>query len=120
MRFLFLPAQPPVPDVEHGEGCGEDCTVEGCTCACHNALLQRFYTATTLEELDEMILAATDEEWAAFPEEAWLFLDVFVVTLPSIYDPVEIEPEPPVESEIRIPAVNFTNAAGFGAPVTGQ
>ena len=112
--------QPQAPT--HSEGCGEECTVEGCTCDCHHPLLQRFLTANTLEELDVMILAATEDDWDGFTDNHWLFLDEYAATLPSIYDPVEPEPDSdvPVESEVCWVTVTVTNAAGLRPPVSGQ
>ena len=111
--------QPQAPT--HSEGCGDECTVEGCTCVCHNDLLKYFSTATNLEELDDMVLATTEEQWNTFPEEAWPWLEQLYASRPTSYKIFgATEYDPPVEGEICYPTVDFTNAAGFRPPVTGQ
>lgn len=105
----------------HIEGCAEDCTGEDCTCSCHNSFYDRVMACATLEEMDELFASATEEELASVSEEQWKAIDARAAALePAPVPPVVLEiSDPPVESEIVSPTVNFTNVAPFGAPVVG-
>ncbi len=119
----IVPGDDTLTPVTHIEGCGEDCALEGCACPCHGAksLYERFMACKTLEELDAVAMAATEEELATLTDEENAEID-------ALYDALTPEPLPAidiggndeiVQSEIVYEYVTFTNVAPFGAPVTG-
>jgi hypothetical protein len=87
----------------------------------HPVALMRLQDVFSLEELDDMVLATTEEEWNTFPEEAWPWLEELYVSRPTSYKIFGATVyDPPMEGEICYPTVDFTNAAGLRPPVSGQ
>ena len=114
---------PEKPDEEtpavHIEGCSEDCKAEDCKCACH--LMKKIMECKTLEEIEAIIKATPEDVLKSLSEEQVAQVEAYMdklmpAPLPAI---VIEESEPPVESEIYRPTVNYTNVAPFGDPVTG-
>lgn len=107
---------------EHSEGCtGEGCTMENCPCQCHS-LYARLLACKTLEELDALLEAATDDELAALSEGQKQQIEAKVVALePEPLPPVVLEEfqDEPVPSEIVYLTVNYSWVAPFGSPVAG-
>ena len=114
---------PEKPDEEtpavHIEGCSDDCKAEDCKCACH--LMKKIMECKTLEEIEAIIKATPEDVLKSLSEEQGAQVEAYMdklmpAPLPAI---VIEESEPPVESEIYRPTVNYTNVAPFGDPVTG-
>ena len=110
----------PVSDAsKHIDTCTEGCTGEDCKCPCH--LFDRLMACTTLEEIEAIIKATPEDVLKSLSEEQVAQVEAYMdklmpAPLPAI---VIEESEPPVESEIYRPTVNYTNVAPFGDPVTG-
>ena len=118
-----LYAAPEKPDEEtpvvHIEGCSDDCTDADCKCTCH--LMKKIMACKTLEEIEAIIKATPEDVLKSLSEEQVAQVEAYMdklmpAPLPAI---VIEESEPPVESEIYRPTVNYTNVAPFGDPVTG-
>ena len=110
----------PVSDAsKHIDTCTEGCTGEDCKCPCH--LFDRLMACQTLEEIEAIIKATPEDVLKSLSEEQVAQVEAYMdklmpAPLPAI---VIEESEPPVESEIYRPTVNYTNVAPFGEPVTG-
>ena len=115
--FYTAPEQPAASS--HIDTCSDDCTDTECKCPCH--LFDRLMACTTLEELEAMIKATPEDELKSLSEEQVAKVEAHMDELmPDPLPPIVIEEsEPPVESEIYRPTVNYTNVAPFGEPVTG-
>lgn len=103
----------------HLETCGEDCTGEDCKCPCH--LFAKLMACKTKEEM-EALIAATDKEVLLLLSDTQVAkVEAHMVSImPAPLPPIVIEEsDPPVESEIYTPTVNYTNVAPFVGPVTG-
>ena len=103
----------------HLETCGEDCTGEDCKCPCH--LFNQLMACKTKEEM-EALIAATDKEVLLLLSDTQVAkVEAHMVSLmPAPLPPIVIEEsDPPVESEIYTPTVNYTNVAPFVGPVSG-
>ena len=104
---------------KHIDTCTEGCTGEDCKCPCH--LFDRLMACQTLEEIEAIIKATPEDVLKSLSEEQVAQVEAYMdklmpAPLPAI---VIEESEPPVESEIYRPTVNYTNVAPFGEPVTG-
>ena len=122
------PTETPVPSEteksasnasKHIDTCTEGCTGEDCKCPCH--LFDRLMACRTLEEIEAIIKATPEDVLKSLSEEQVAQMEAYMdklmpAPLPAI---VIEESEPPVESEIYRPTVNYTNVAPFGEPVTG-
>lgn len=106
-------------DPSHIDTCSDDCTDAECKCPCH--LFDRLMACTTLEEMETMIKATPEDELKSLSEEQVAQVEAHMDKLmPDPLPPIVIEEsDPPVESEIYRPTVNYTNVAPFGEPVTG-
>ena len=115
--FYTAPEQPAASS--HIDTCSDDCTDAECKCPCH--LFDRLMACTTLEEMETMIKATPEDELKSLSEEQVAKVEAHMDELmPDPLPPIVIEEsEPPVESEIYRPTVNYTNVAPFGEPVTG-
>lgn len=115
--FYVAPEQPAAS--AHIDTCSDDCTDAECKCPCH--LFDRLMACTTLEELEAVIKATPEDELKSLSEEQVAKVEAHMDELmPDPLPPIVIEEsEPPVESEIYRPTVNYTNVAPFGEPVTG-
>lgn len=103
----------------HIDTCSDDCTDAECKCPCH--LFDRLMACQTLEEIEAIIKATPEDVLKSLSEEQVAQVEAYMdklmpAPLPAI---VIEESEPPVESEIYRPTVNYTNVAPFGEPVTG-
>lgn len=118
---------PVVPEKPaHIEGCADGCTVEGCTCPCHElSLFERLMACETLWDLYTLAEATPEEELLALTEEENAKIEAKIEALePAPLPPVgegtaDVPADEPVISEIIYPTVNFDNVAPFGAPVEG-
>lgn len=114
---------PEKPDEEtpavHIEGCSDDCTDADCKCPCH--LMKKIMECKTLEEIEAIIKATPEDVLKSLSEEQVAQVEAYMDSLmPAPLPAIVIEEsEPPVESEIYRPTVNYTNVAPFGEPVTG-
>ena len=112
---------PEKPDEEtpavHIEGCSDDCTAEDCKCACH--LMKKIMECKTLEEIWEVLEAASEETLEALTEEQMAKIEAKIEELePAPAPAVTVKAaDSIVESEIFATAVNYTNVAPFGEPV---
>lgn len=107
------------PLFQHLDTCGENCTGEDCKCPCH--LFDRLMACKTKEEM-ETLIAATDKEVLLLLSDTQVAkVEAHMVSImPAPLPPIVIEEsDPPVESEIYTPTVNYTNVAPFVGPVTG-
>lgn len=107
------------PLFRHLETCGEDCTGKDCKCPCH--LFAKLMACKTKEEM-EALIAATDKEVLLLLSDTQVAkVEAHMVSImPAPLPPIVIEEsDPPVESEIYTPTVNYTNVAPFVGPVTG-
>ena len=115
-----LYAAPEKPaDPSHIDTCSDDCTDADCKCPCH--LMKKIMECKTLEEIEAIIKATPEDVLKSLSEEQVAQVEAYMdklmpAPLPAI---VIEESEPPVESEIYRPTVNYTNVAPFGDPVTG-
>ena len=115
-----LYAAPEKPaDPSHIDICSDDCTDADCKCPCH--LMKKIMECKTLEEIEAIIKATPEDVLKSLSEEQVAQVEAYMdklmpAPLPAI---VIEESEPPVESEIYRPTVNYTNVAPFGEPVTG-
>ena len=107
---------PVVPEKPaHIEGCADGCTVEGCTCPCHETLWDLYTLAEATPE--EELLALTEEENAKIEAKIEALEPA---PLPPVGEgTADVPADEPVISEIIYPTVNFDNVAPFGAPVEG-
>lgn len=118
-----LYAAPEKPDEEtpvvHIEGCSDDCTDADCKCTCH--LMKKIMECKTLEEIEAIIKATPEDVLKSLSEEQVAQVEAYMDKLMPAPLPAMVieESEPPVESEIYRPTVNYTNVAPFGDPVTG-
>lgn len=118
-----LYAAPEKPDEEtpvvHVEGCSDDCKAEDCKCTCH--LMKKIMACKTLEEIEAIIKATPEDVLKSLSEEQVAQVEAYMDKLMPAPLPAMVieESEPPVESEIYRPTVNYTNVAPFGDPVTG-
>ena len=104
---------------KHIDTCTEGCTGEDCKCLCH--LFDRLMACQTLEEIEAIIKATPEDVLKSLSEEQVAQVEAYMDSLmPAPLPAIVIEEsEPPVESEIYRPTVNYTNVAPFGEPVTG-
>ena len=111
--------EPEAQDSSHIPTCFDGCEEPFCTCPCH--LFDRIMACMTIEEAEAIIEAASEEALALLTEEQIALIEAHLTALmPEPLPPITIEEsEPPVESEIYSPTVNFTYVAPFGEPVTG-
>ena len=118
---------PVVPEKPaHIEGCADGCTVEGCTCPCHElSLFERLMACETLWDLYTLAEATPEEEMLALTDDENAQIRAKIEALePAPLPPVgegtaDVPEDEPVISEIIYPTVNFDNVAPFGAPVEG-
>lgn len=115
--LYVAPEKPAAPS--HIDTCSDDCTDAECKCPCH--LFDRLMACQTLEEIEAIIKATPEDVLKSLSEEQVAQVEAYMdklmpAPLPAI---VIEESEPPVESEIYRPTVNYTNVAPFGEPVTG-
>lgn len=104
---------------KHIDTCTEGCIGEDCKCPCH--LFDRLMACQTLEEIEAIIKATPEDVLKSLSEEQVAQVEAYMDSLmPAPLPAIVIEEsEPPVESEIYRPTVNYTNVAPFGEPVTG-
>ena len=115
---LYVAPEKPA-DPSHIDTCSDDCTDAECKCPCH--LMKKIMECKTLEEIEAIIKATPEDVLKSLSEEQVAQVEAYMdklmpAPLPAI---VIEESEPPVESEIYRPTVNYTNVAPFGDPVTG-
>lgn len=84
-------------------------------------LFRKLMACRTLEEAEALIAATPEEALRALTEEQVAQVETHMDSLmPAPLPAIVIEEsEPPVESEICRPTVNYTYVAPFGEPVTG-
>lgn len=115
-----LYAAPEKPaDPSHIDICSDDCTDADCKCPCH--LMKKIMECKTLEEIEAIIKATPENVLKSLSEEQVAQVEAYMDKLMPAPLPAMVieESEPPVESEIYRPTVNYTNVAPFGDPVTG-
>ena len=115
---LYVDPNAPIV-INHIETCLEGCTGEECTCVCH--LFERIMACETMEKMEAIIAETPEEELKALTEEQLADIEARMEALmPAPLPAIVIEEsEPPVESEVYRPTVNYACVAPFGAPVTG-
>ena len=115
-----LYAAPEKPaDPSHIDICSDDCTDADCKCTCH--LMKKIMECKTLEEIEAIIKATPEDVLKSLSEEQVAQVEAYMDKLMPAPLPAMVieESEPPVESEIYRPTVNYTYVAPFGDPVTG-
>ena len=115
-----LYAAPEKPaDPSHIDICSDDCTDADCKCTCH--LMKKIMACKTLEEIEAIIKATPEDVLKSLSEEQVAQVEAYMDKLMPAPLPAMVieESEPPVESEIYRPTVNYTYVAPFGDPVTG-
>ena len=115
-----LYAAPEKPaDPSHIDICSDDCTDADCKCTCH--LMKKIMECKTLEKIEAIIKATPEDVLKSLSEEQVAQVEAYMDKLMPAPLPAMVieESEPPVESEIYRPTVNYTNVAPFGDPVTG-
>lgn len=77
--------------------------------------------AETMEAFEAIVEETPEEQLKALTEEQVAQVEAHADSLmPEPLPPIDVTPsEPPVQSEVYRPTVNYTNVAPFGAPVTG-
>ena len=115
--LYVAPEKPAVSS--HIDTCSEDCTDADCKCPCH--LFDKLMACRTLEEIEAIIEATPEAELKTLSEEQVAQVEAYMASLlPAPLPAIVIEEsEPPVESEVCRPTVNYTYVAPFGNPVTG-
>lgn len=115
---LYVAPEKPA-DPSHIDTCSDDCTDADCKCPCH--LFDRLMACQTLDEIEAIIKATPEDVLKSLSEEQVAQVEAYMDKLmPAPLPAIVIgESEPPVESEIYRPTVNYTNVAPFGEPVTG-
>lgn len=85
------------------------------------ALFERLMAAETMEAFEAIVEETPEEQLKALTEEQVAQVEAHADSLmPEPLPPIDVTPsEPPVQSEVYRPTVNYTNVAPFGAPVTG-
>lgn len=114
------PADPVDPACQHIEACSDTCEDETCKCPCH--LYKKIMACATLDEIWEIVDAASEEELNALTEEQRKAIEAKIEALePEPLPAVVIDNtvEATVQSEIVTPSRNVTNVAPFLAPVEG-
>ncbi len=114
------PADPVGPACQHIETCSDTCEDETCKCPCH--LYKKIMACATLDEIWEIVDAASEEELNALTEEQRKAIEAKIEALePEPLPAVVIDNtvEATVQSEIVTPSRNVTNVAPFLAPVEG-
>ena len=111
--------EPEAQDSKHIPTCFDGCEDPFCTCPCH--LFDRIMACMTIEEAEALIAATPEEALMALTAEQVAQIEAHMESLmPAPLPAIVIEEsEPPVESEICRPTVNYTYVAPFGEPVTG-
>lgn len=101
----------------HLEGCADDCTAEDCKCTCH--LMKKIMECTTLDEIWEVLEAASEEALEVLTDEQNKKIDARIEELEPVPAPAVTlkAADSIVESEIFVPTANYTNVAPFGEPV---
>ena len=86
-----------------------------------SALFERLMAAETMEAFEAIVEETPEEQLKALTEEQVAQVEAHADSLmPEPLPPIDVTPsEPPVQSEVYRPTVNYTNVAPFGAPVTG-
>ena len=115
-----LYAAPEKPaDPSHIDICSDDCTDADCKCTCH--LMKKIMECKTLEKIEAIIKATPEDVLKSLSEEQVAQVEAYMDKLMPAPLPAMVieESEPPVESEIYRPTVNYTYVAPFGDPVTG-
>lgn len=107
------------PLFQHLETCGENCTGENCNCPCH--LFDRLMACKTKEEMETLIAATEKKVLLLLSDTQVAKVEAHMESLmPAPLPPIVIEEsDPPVDSEIYTPTVNYTNVAPFVGPVSG-
>ena len=107
------------PLFQHLETCGENCTGEDCKCPCH--LFNQLMACKTKEEMEARIAATKKEVLLLLSDDQVAKVEAHMESLMTApLPPIVIEEsDPPVESEIYTPTVNYTNVAPFVGPVSG-
>ena len=107
------------PLFQHLETCGEKCNGENCKCPCH--LFDQLMACKTMEEMETLIAATDKEVLMLLSDEQVAKVEAYMESLmPAPLPPIVIEEsDPPVESEIYTPTVNYTNVAPFVGSVSG-
>ena len=115
--LYVAPEKPAAPS--HIDICSDDCTDADCKCPCH--LMKKIMECKTLEEIEAIIKATPEDVLKSLSEEQVAQVEAYMDKLMPAPLPAMVieESEPPVESEIYRPTVNYTNVAPFGDPVTG-
>ena len=115
---------PEKPDEEtpvvHIESCSDDCKVEDCKCTCH--LMKKIMECTTLDEIWDVLDAASEETIEALTDEQNKKIDARIEELEPAPVPaivLEKSSDETAPSEIVKPTVDYTYVAPFGAPVSG-
>ena len=107
------------PLFRHLDTCGENCTGEDCKCPCH--LFGQLMACKTKEDM-EALIAVTEKKVLLLLSDAQVAeVEAYMESLmPAPLPPIVIEEsDPPVDSEIYTPTVNYTNVAPFVGPVSG-
>ena len=120
-KYVFVPAAEKAAEAAGDEPTTDEPTVDEPTAPVVSELYERIMACETLEEIDAIIAETPEEELRAMTEEQVAQIEakmteLFPEPLPAI---VIEESEPPVESEIYVPTINYTKVAPFGAPVKG-
>ena len=109
------------PRFTHLDTCpGKDvCQDENCLCPCH--LFDRIMNCQTLEEIELIFTQTPEEDLNLLDDEQITRIEAWIEALEPAPLPAIVieESDPPVESEIDRPTVNYAYVAPFGAPVTG-
>lgn len=114
------PDATPAPDTTPAEAPTPEVSPET-TPVVEKDLYDRLMACQTLEEIEAIIKGTPEDVLKSLSEEQVAQVEAYMdklmpAPLPAI---VIEESEPPVESEIYRPTVNYTNVAPFGDPVTG-
>ena len=105
---VIAPEDDTIDPAAHIEGCGEDCALEGCACPCHGvkSLYERFMACETLEELEAVSSAASEEERSSLTPEEFDRVDAYYIYLST----GEYPDYSPVVHEV-MEIVNYTKVA---------
>lgn len=110
-------------EIDHGShmgACSDFCMEETCGCVCH--LVEKLLATTSVEEFFALAELMTEEQYSALTDDQSAQINAHLAAIEPQPAPEIVleESEPPVVSEIYIPAVNFTDVAPLGDPVIGK
>lgn len=105
----------------HMGECFDLCMDESCTCVCH--LVEKLLATTDIEAFFILVESMTEEQYDTITDEQNAQLEAHLKSIEPEPEPeivLELTTDVPVPSEIVYVAVDYTDVAPFGEPVSGK